>query len=258
MRITYIGHSTVLVELDGLRLITDPVLRGRVIHLVRHAPAVDTATVAEVGLVLISHMHPDHFDPPSLRMLDRRAELVVPRHAGRWAARLGFARVVELGEGETTSIGGVEVTATHAEHRPGRLFDKRSESIGYSVAAGQRLYFAGDTGLFPEMRELSGDLDLALVPIWGWGPTLGPGHLVPSSAAEALRLLKPRVAVPIHWGTLHRIGLRRSKREPEAGPPEAFVREAARLAPSVDVRVLDPGASTTIDDPLSRPRTLSR
>jgi L-ascorbate metabolism protein UlaG (beta-lactamase superfamily) len=246
VRITFVGHSTLLVELDGVRVLTDPVLRGRVAHLVRRAPAVEAGVIDDIGLVLISHLHADHFDPPSLRMVDRQAKLVVPRGAGRAAEKLGFGHVTELGEGETLVVGGIEVTATHAEHRPGRLFDKRSEAIGYVLTGSQRVYFAGDTDLFPGMSKLGGTLDVALLPVWGWGPQLGPGHLDPRKAAEALELLEPRVAVPIHWGTLYRIGLRRS-REPVAEPAIAFSREAARLAPSVDVRVLAPGETTTVE-----------
>jgi L-ascorbate metabolism protein UlaG (beta-lactamase superfamily) len=155
--------------------------------------------------------------------------------------------VTELAVGETLAAGGIQVAATHAEHRPGRLFDKRSEAIGYTLAGSQRVYFAGDTDLFTGMRDLGGNLDVALLPVWGWGPQLGPGHLDPKKAAQSLELLEPRVAVPIHWGTLYRIGLRRSRREPIGGPPAAFVREAARLARSVDVRVLEPGEATTVE-----------
>jgi L-ascorbate metabolism protein UlaG (beta-lactamase superfamily) len=93
------------------------------------------------------------------------------------------------------------------------------------------------------MDGLLPDLDLALVPIWGWGPTVGSGeHLDPAGAAQALRLLRPRVAVPIHWGTYHPLhhGWRR---EPEflSEPAETFVREAASIAPEVEVRILKPG-----------------
>jgi L-ascorbate metabolism protein UlaG (beta-lactamase superfamily) len=138
----------------------------------------------------------------------------------------------------------VEVRATHAEHderrRIGRL---RGAALGYAIGGTHRIYFAGDTSLFPEMEGLVPDLDLALIPIWGWGPTLGSGeHLDPAGAAEALHRLRPRVAVPIHWGTyrpLHH-GVRR---EPDflTEPAEEFVREMAKTAPEVEVRVLKPG-----------------
>ena len=196
--------------------------------------------------MLISHLHHDHFDPPSLRMLDRGATLVVPRGAQRMAGKLGFANVVELGEGETTNVAGLEVSATHAEHGRGRMPGGRSQAIGFTVTGQQRIYFAGDTDVFGGMRELSGDLDLALLPVWGWGPRLGPGHLNPSRAAEALTLLEPRVAVPIHWGTLFPTGLRSYRTHLMTEPPRAFARLSAQRAPGVDVRVLEPGEATTV------------
>lgn len=247
MRLTYIGHSTVLIELDAVRVLTDPVLRGRVAHLVRSAPAVDLDAVAKVDLVLISHMHPDHFDPASLRMIERTAHLIVPKGALRAATRFGFAGVTELAWGNSSTVAGIEITATWAEHRRGRLLDRGSEAVGYAVAGSQHLYFAGDTDLFEGMRELAGKLDVALLPVGGWGPRLGPGHLDPGHAAESLELLEPRVAVPIHWGTLHRIGLRRSRRSLMSEAPREFAREAARRAPTVDVRILEPGTATTVE-----------
>ena len=104
------------------------------------------------------------------------------------------------------------------------------------------MFFAGDTDLFDEMSGLVPKLDLALLPIWGWGPTIGPGHLDPARAAEALKLLAPRLAVPIHWGTLRPVF--HSTQAPFLrNPLDAFVAAAARLAPEVDIRVLEPGGS---------------
>jgi L-ascorbate metabolism protein UlaG (beta-lactamase superfamily) len=247
VRITYVGHSTVLIELDGLRLLTDPVLRGRVAHLIRGAPPVDRKTIGTVDFVLISHLHHDHFDPASLRMLDGRFELVVPRGAHKAAARLGFDRITELKVDESLTVGRMSISATRAVHRRGRLLDQRSEAVGFTIAGSQRVYFAGDTDIFPEMSELGPALDVALLPVAGWGPRLGPGHLDPTRAAESLALLVPRIAVPIHWGTLHRIRLRRSRRARLDEAPRAFASAAARLAPSVEVRILDPGQTTEIE-----------
>jgi L-ascorbate metabolism protein UlaG (beta-lactamase superfamily) len=244
--VLYVGHSTVLVELDGIRLLTDPLLRRRVVHLRRRSP-IDLESLRRPDAVLISHAHRDHLDLPSLRRLDRRVAAIVPRGLGRLVERLGFDRVVEVAPGESFSLGSVEVRATHAEHDERRPFGRvRGPALGYAISGSSRIYFAGDTALFPGMDSLVPDLDLALVPIWGWGPTLGRGeHLDPAGAAQALRMLRPRMAVPIHWGTyrpLHH-GLRR---EPDflSEPAEAFVREAASIAPEVEVRILRPGEQT--------------
>ena len=199
-RVTYIGHATVLLELDGVRLLTDPVLRRRVLHLRRDA-AVSAERLANVDAVLVSHAHWDHLDVPSLAQLGRDVRVVLPRGAGRIVRRLRFANVVEVDVGQSVEIGDVTVTATEAEHDAGRgPFGVRAPALGYLVTGSKRIYFAGDTDLFPAMAELA-PLDLALLPVAGWGPRLPPGHLDARRAIEALRLLEPRSAVPIHWGT---------------------------------------------------------
>ena len=241
-RVTWLGHSTVLIELGGARLLTDPVLRGRLLHLRRVAAAVDEAHQRDLDAVLISHVHHDHLDLPSLRRLERgRTRLVVPAGAARHAAGEGFAAVTELAVGGTAEIGDAHVRAVPAVHGGSRHpLAAEVETLGFVVEGdGLRVYFAGDTDLFDEMGEL-GPLDVALIPVWGWGPKLGSGHLDPERAAAALALLRPRVAVPIHWGTFFpRILRDRARRLTE--PPHEFARAAARAAPGVDVRVLAPG-----------------
>jgi L-ascorbate metabolism protein UlaG (beta-lactamase superfamily) len=200
--------------------------------------------ISPVDAVLISHVHYDHLDFASLRRV-RAERIVVPRRAGRLFARRWLGDVVELGLGEQVSIGSVEVVATHAEHKARRLIGGEIPALGYLISGSVRVYFPGDTDLFPEMTDLRPGLDVALLPVAGWGPRLGPGHLDPAGAAEALRLLKPRVAIPIHWGTYRRVGLNRDPailRE----PAEAFARLAAETAPDVDVRILAPGESAEI------------
>ena len=237
MSITWVGHSTVLVEADGVRLLTDPLLRPRVGHLRRVAGAAPRIA-GEVDAVLLSHVHWDHLDLRSLDLV-RASRLVVPRGAGRLLER--FQGVVELDEGESVTIGALTVRATHAEHLTRRLpFGATTPSLGYLIAGSRRLYFAGDTDVFDGMRELAPALDVALLPVDGWGPRVGPGHLDPQRAAEALQLLRPRVAVPIHWGTYRRLGLSRDPatlREPAI----RFERLAAELAPEVEIRILAPG-----------------
>jgi L-ascorbate metabolism protein UlaG (beta-lactamase superfamily) len=109
------------------------------------------------------------------------------------------------------------------------------------------VYFAGDTDLHAGMAALK-PLDVALLPVWGWGPTLGPGHMDPLAAAQALAVLRPRIAVPIHWGTLFPIGLGRLRGSRLTDPPREFVREAAGLAPAVRVRVLEPGSTLALSE----------
>jgi L-ascorbate metabolism protein UlaG (beta-lactamase superfamily) len=239
-RITYVGHATVLLELDGVRLLTDPVVRQRVLHLRRHAPLAREA-LRNLDAALISHAHWDHLDPRSLSRISRGLRCVVPRGAGRLLRRHFFRNIVELDVGGSVEIGGVTVTATPADHDAGRgPLGVRAPALGYVVSGSKRVYFAGDTDLFAGMAELA-PLDVALVPVTGWGPRLPPGHLDARRAAEALRLLEPRVAVPIHWGTYTPLTMRRAGPAAEREPAEEFERLASELAPVVDVRVLAPG-----------------
>ena len=235
-RLTWLGHSTVLIEADGIRFLTDPVRRARVLHLRRVA---ESAWLDErnVDAVLISHLHYDHLDFASLSGL-RQSLLVVPRGAGSLLRKRGFRDVVELEPGGEELVNGVAIRATHAEHDSGRgPFGVKSVALGYLVSGSVRTYFAGDTDLFGGMGAIADDLDVALLPVAGWGPKLPPGHLNPRSAAAALSLLHPRIAVPIHWGTYRRLGL---SRDPAVlrEPAESFARLAAELVPDVDVRVL--------------------
>jgi L-ascorbate metabolism protein UlaG (beta-lactamase superfamily) len=120
-------------------------------------------------------------------------------------------------------------------------------ALGYLIRGSHQIYFAGDTDLFEGMATLAPRLDLVLLPIWGWGPSLGPGHLDPRRAAEALRLLQPLLAVPIHWGTYAPLGFGRLQTAMLTDPVTEFRRHAAELAPEVEVRVLDLGGTLHLD-----------
>jgi len=244
--ITWLGHATVLVEVDGVRLLTDPVLGKRVGPLVRIAPPVAAHLSQRVDGVLLSHLHADHTDLPSLRALTGDPQLLAPAGAGSWLRKAGMTRVCELAPGEQTSVDGLMVTATPAIHDDRRRpLGPRGVPVGFLVLGSRRVYFAGDTDLFDDMAKLRGNVDLALLPVWGWGSKLGPGHLDPQRAAEAAAVIAPSVAVPIHYGTL---ALSRPARRPPdpAGPGQEFARLARELAPDVEVRILSPGERTEV------------
>jgi L-ascorbate metabolism protein UlaG (beta-lactamase superfamily) len=245
-RVTYVGHGTVLAELDGVRLLTDPVLRSRVGPLRRQGAPPAPGLVEDLDAVLISHLHHDHADLPSLRTIDRHVPLLGPPGAREFFAAHGFDRVSELAPGEAADVGGVTVIATEASHSGRRSFAADAGAVGFLLCGGRRIYFAGDTDLFDGMEELGAGLDLALLPIWGWGPRVGPGHLDPERAARAAALLSPRIAVPIHWGTLYPLGFARFRPEPLRAPPLEFVSWMRELAPQVEVRVLAPGEGTAL------------
>jgi L-ascorbate metabolism protein UlaG (beta-lactamase superfamily) len=237
----------VLLESGGRRILTDPLLRSRIRFLRRHGSHVDPACYERIDVALISHTHWDHYDVASLRKLGRDTPLVVPRGAGRALTWRGFRRVHELAAGDAVSVDGLVVEATAAAHRGfGPPLGPTDRCLGFLIDLAPRVYFAGDTDLFPAMAELAGRADVALLPIWGWGPVLGRHHLDPRTAADALRLLRPRIAIPIHWGTLHPLGLRWLRPDTRRDPPHAFAAFAAKVAPSVDVRIVPPGRSTSV------------
>lgn len=241
MVIRYIGHATTLIELDGVRFLTDPLLRWLVAHLRRTTP-VEPPPAPDV--ILVSHGHYDHLDARSLRMLDRSTPVVAPEDLARPLRRFP---VVGVAEGDEVAFGDVTVRVTHAEHDGARPPFGRGVAVGYALLGTRRVFFAGDTDLFDGLDGLVPDLDVALIPIWGWGPTLGRGkHLDPERAAEAVRRLAPRIAVPIHWGTYRPLHVRASAKF-LSEPALAFERAAARIAPSVDVRVLQPGEELRLD-----------
>ncbi len=248
LRIRFVGHATTLLESAGFRVLTDPFLRGRLGPLSRHGPVPDLDSLRDLDVVVISHAHPDHFDLGSLGAIPGRPLVVVPRGLGARARRAVRGEVVELVEGEQIRIGAHTITAVPARHwaTPG---GPPVKPLGYLLDIGPSIYFAGDTGRFPAMRDLAGSVDVALLPVWTWGPHLGPGHLGPRSAAEVLLDIQPRIALPIHWGTLYPTQLHRLWRAPLHEPGDRFATHAARFAPDVDVRVLRPGDAVAFDEP---------
>lgn len=254
MSVTWLGHATVLFEVGGLRLLTDPVLRGRVAFLSRVGAGPAPVTPPAVDVVLLSHLHHDHCDLPSLRLLGTRVRIVAPVGAGSWLREKGFRNVVELGQGRSLDLGRVTVTAVPAEHDGLRApFGPRAAAVGYLVdGIGRRGYFAGDTDLFDAMRDLGAadaGLDLALLPVWGWGTSLGPGHMDPSRAAAAVEMLSPRLSIPVHWGTLLPVSFRSLR--PGAVrllhvPPTLFAAEVRATGSDRAVLVADPGRPVRI------------
>lgn len=244
-RITWIGHSTVLVELDGVRLLTDPVLRRRFVHLRRVGADPDATAIGPLDAVLVSHLHYDHLDVRSLARLGRPQRIIVPAGAARLLRKRGFTAVEELERGEEANVSGVAVRATHAEHAGRRSpLGAEAPAVGYLIAGSTHTYFAGDTDLFGGMSDLSPHLDVALLPVAGWGFRIPAGHLDPRRAAEALKLLRPRLAVPIHWWTYRPIGFASGARSLD--PPHAFRRHALELAREVEVVVLPVGGTLEV------------
>lgn len=240
IEVHFVGHATALLELGGFRILTDPFVRAGLGPLERHGPLPDPAEL-RVDVVVISHGHPDHFDPRSLELLPGNPVVVVPRGLGPPSRRQrAAANVIEVDTGEAVRVDGLEIAAVPARHwiSPGA---PRARPVGFIIDGGARVYFAGDTGRYPTMREKAGAVDLALLPVWTWGPHMGPGHLGPRTAAAVTADLAPRAVIPIHWGTLYPRHLHRVWRRPLFEPGDRFAAHVQEAAPGVDVRVLRPG-----------------
>ena len=245
MEVTWWGHATCTVEDSGVRVLTDPLFVRRLAHLRRRRGELppSEATVAEA--VLVSHLHSDHLHLPSLARLAPGTRLVVPRAATRSVpglTRLGL-RVTEVAPGDEVRVQDLVVRAVPALHDGRRLplGPHRSPALGYVISGEARTYFAGDTGLFDSMAEEVGPVDVALLPVGGWGPFLGHGHLDPGRAAQALASLAPRAAVPVHYGTYWPIGMDGIRPHELVARRMELVRQAARVAPEVAVHRLGHG-----------------
>jgi L-ascorbate metabolism protein UlaG (beta-lactamase superfamily) len=241
-RIRYLGHATVLLEIANHRILTDPVLTERVLFIRRVTSEVPRTPDAPAA-ILISHAHQDHLHLPSMKLLPRDLPVVVPVGLGALVRRWGFPSVTELAVGAEIAFGPITVRAVPAVHsglRPPS--GPRAEAIGFVISGGgHTVYFAGDTDLFDEMEDLGeGGIDVALLPVWGWGPRLGPGHLDPERAAEAVARLRPSVAIPIHWGTLWPMAMR-WRRHRLSEPPIQLAEEVRRRGLPARVVILPPG-----------------
>jgi L-ascorbate metabolism protein UlaG (beta-lactamase superfamily) len=252
VRITWWGHATTTIEADGTRLLTDPVLTSRIAHLRRRRGPAPTPEAGQCDAVLISHMHADHLHMTSLPLVDREAALVVPRGAARLIHHdYGAAfsdRCIEVAPGHQIRIGSLDITVITAHHDGRRLpwSSYNGPALGFRVDSAPSVWFAGDTDLYDDLAAEAGPVDVALVPVGGWGPSLGPGHLNPPRAAEAVRRVGASVAIPIHFGTFWPIGFDRVKPELFVAPGDQFRAAMTELDPAVKVDLLAPGESTEV------------
>lgn len=253
-QLNYVGHATVLIDIGRIRVLTDPILRDRVFFLQRHGqnPAPDLLAERPPDIVLLSHLHYDHADLPSLRRLPPETAIITPRGSGKYLARWAGVQVHEISEGDTVQVADVEISALPADHGWGLSVPRpMTTCLSYVLRNHMTVYFAGDTDLFEGMHDIGQgfDLDMALLPVWGFSHRVGAGHLTPLTAAQALARLRPAVAVPIHWGSFRFLGPASlwGSADHLSLPPHDFAEHASRLAPGTEVRVLQPGEMTTLN-----------
>jgi L-ascorbate metabolism protein UlaG (beta-lactamase superfamily) len=249
--VTWLGHATVVVDIDGVRLVADPLLRRHNGPLRRRWPSPSSAAWTGARGVLLSHLHHDHAEVSSLRMLGDVPVLTAVENAA-WVTGKGLR-----GHGmreEWTQVDeerDVFVRLVPAVHHSRPMPHRPNSANGHLVKGPSGVvWVAGDTELFADMRELpqvaGAPIDAAVVPVGGWGPRLSPGHLGPTEAAIACRLVAARLAVPVHWGTLHLPGGRGLPRGwmDSAGP--LFEAAVTLEAPECTTVVLRPGGSVTV------------
>ncbi|MFI6654185.1 MBL fold metallo-hydrolase [Streptomyces sp. NPDC050523] len=252
VEITWWGHATCTVTDSDVRLLTDPLFARRLVHLRRRRGALPPPAAWRADAALVSHLHADHLHVPSLERLAEGTRLLVPRGARRAVPalrRLTHLRVSEVAPGDRVTVGELVVRVVPARHDGRRLplGPHRSPALGYVLEGEARTYFAGDTGLFDAMAREVGPVDVALLPVGGWGPFLGEGHLDAGRAARALARLEPRSAVPVHYGTYWPVGMDAVRPHEFHSPGEEFVRLAAEYAPDVAVHRLGHGESIRVE-----------
>jgi L-ascorbate metabolism protein UlaG (beta-lactamase superfamily) len=255
VEITWWGHATCTVEDSGVRVLTDPLFARRLAHLRRRRGALPPSSASHADLVLVSHLHADHLHVPSLARLPAGTPVLVPRGAPRAVpglrrlGRPGGLRITEVTPGDRFEADGVVVRVVSARHDGRRLpvGPQRCPALGYVIEGEARTYFAGDTDLFETMAQEVGPVDAALLPVGGWGPYLGEGHLDAERAAQALVRLAPRTAVPVHYGTYWPIGMDSVRPHEFYAPGDEFVRHAAQRAPGVAVHRLGHGQSMRLE-----------
>ena len=233
--IGWLGHATTLIQVDGVALLTDPLLHRRTAHL-RRVAAPLPAELPAITAVLLSHVHWDHLDLRSLRRVGTGVRMIVPRGVAKLLTRKGFADVVEIDEGDELRLGDVVVRATHADHDADRgPLGTHAPSLGFLVSGTQRVYFAGDTDVFDDMALLADDLDVALLPVAGWGPdrprrahgrgarrrgitSAAAADRDPDPLGDAGAALSPHAVRLGRGGTIRRPGEARRTRGRRAGP----------------------------------------
>jgi L-ascorbate metabolism protein UlaG (beta-lactamase superfamily) len=218
LRVTWLGHSTTLIEIDGVRVLTDPVWGPRASPLMLAGPKrfqpvpVALRDMPPVDVVIVSHDHYDHLDYPTIRALVKSdvpfvTSLGVGAHLEAWG--IPPARITELEWWESCDLptGGVRLSAGPSQHFSGRTPKSRNATLWSSfVIRSERhcVFFSGDTGLtaeYRDIRERLGPFNLAMLEVGAWDPAWGDMHLGPDNALKAVAMLEAATFLPIHWGT---------------------------------------------------------
>ncbi len=243
--ILYGGHSTVLISIKNTVILTDPNLSKRIwIIRRRNKPGIDQSQLDMVNLVLVSHGHYDHLDIPTIKRLPRTATVIVPHGLDHYFKRYGFKDVRCLSWWEQTTAQGLKIVAVPANHFKGRHPFLKSLYQGYVIDSLYQIYFAGDTGMFDEIKEIGKlfKLSVALLPIGAYKPWSKFGHhMTPEDSIKAFKYLNAGVMIPIHWGAF------KLAMEPMDEPVNRLLSAAKDAGIGERVVVLQPGEMYKLD-----------
>ncbi|HET7622940.1 MAG TPA: MBL fold metallo-hydrolase [Gemmatimonadaceae bacterium] len=259
LRVTYVGHATLLLEMEGTRILTDPNFDPRLARFLPRVspPGIAIGELPRLDAILLTHAHADHLSFTSLDALPREVPLFAPPAVARWLARRGYGNARALAPDESVKVGGVEITAGAARHVGARYAVDRWRSAANMYLLTDRsstCFFAGDTSLAADGRRIveerlphsgRGSLDVALLPIghapWWKRAAFRRGHLTPADALELFESLGAKFFIPYHWGTFRHV---------TSGPYQAIRELRADLGRHhrrADVRILEPGSTFELD-----------
>jgi L-ascorbate metabolism protein UlaG (beta-lactamase superfamily) len=207
--LTWIGHATFLAQINGLSILTDPVLSPRIAVVPRNVPpGLAYPALPKIDVVLLTHNHMDHLDLPTLKRLGKEPVYIVPKGVESFLRRRGFPHVRELGWWEHTTVGEVRFTFVPSQHwsRRGLLDEDKTLWGGYVVDGEKRLYHSGDTAYFGGFRDIGqrlGRIDAAMLPIGAYEPRwfMKAQHMNPDDAVQAFLDLGAERFFAMHWGT---------------------------------------------------------
>ena len=254
--LTWLGHSTVVLDLDGVRIVADPLLRRHAGPLRRRGPVPDPAAWQHADAVLLSHLHHDHAELASLRMLPEGVPVITAEANARWLRAKGLAGVAPPADGwiELGTSGAVSVALCPAVHGSRPMPHRPNPAVGHLVRGRSvTLWLAGDTSLYDGLSELparaGGTVDVAVVGVSGWAPRLGGGHTGPAQAAEACARVGARWGIPVHWGTFHVPGQSRHPRGWMDRPGPEFAEAVRATVPGCRPVVLGLGERVELPAP---------
>lgn len=248
--ITWIGHSTVLMHLDKVNIITDPMYSDFILIFAKRyfEPGLEFEKLPHIDAIVISHEHSDHFDKSTLKRFPNNTPVIISRQLGDRLKDIGFSDVRELKWWESTRINGTKITAVPARHGEAKISN-------YVIEGSKTVFFAGDTAFFEAFYDVGRkfDIDVALMPISNYKLRSGIKwldnihakiHMSPADFPNAIKSLRAEIAIPIHFGTFRNEGFLELPLE----EPPRYLREVVKKNHLENkVKILEIGGQLNIE-----------